>query len=276
MERKPGKEGIVMNELNEVADLFKSSSFYMKYMDTYFADIILRKALNCDISIHRYYGISKMSYGEVHKLSTDILRDLIEKFAKEVNFENKELFWKMIIACYLDPDSNGVREINGIKCTADGLFSIRRIYRKYGINSKTVEEYEIYRKIPIFYFPQEKNGINMTRASVFGDKIDYTLYDLKRYLSAKTKEERNKCKLIKAYNLPKTKAWIEALGSFENLVEWYGIKGIFVDKNYNVFDLEKGQNKIISGYLEEYNWAWSDEYYNKLKTCVELFLEGRC
>lgn len=36
LERKPGKEGSVMNELNEVVDLFKSSSFYMKYRDTYF------------------------------------------------------------------------------------------------------------------------------------------------------------------------------------------------------------------------------------------------
>lgn len=261
-----------MSELSDVVKLFKSSTFYKKYKDKYFSDIILRDALKCEISLHRYCGLKKMSYEEVHKLCSSILRDLFEGFALESNFQDKELFWNMIYAFYIDPDANGVRELKGIQCTADGLFSIRRIYRKYGIDIKTVEEYETYRKIPVFFFPQEKNGINMTRASVFGDKIDYTLYDLKMYLEAKTDEERNKCKLISAYNLPKTKAWLEELGSFEKLVEWFEIKGIFVDDNYDVYDIERGQGEVILGYLSEYNWTWSDKYYGNLKKYVDQYM----
>ena len=50
-----------MSDINEVISLYKSSSFYKKYRDTYFSDIILRDALKCKISIHRYYGLNKMS-----------------------------------------------------------------------------------------------------------------------------------------------------------------------------------------------------------------------
>ena len=119
-----------MSDVNEVISLYKSSSFYKKYRDTYFSDKILKKALKCEITVHKYYGLSKMSYEDVHRLSTDVLRDLLNGFAKEVDFNNIELFWKMIRAFYIDPDSKGLRELNGIHCTADGLFSICRIYKK--------------------------------------------------------------------------------------------------------------------------------------------------
>lgn len=66
-----------MSDINEVLSQYKSSSFYKKYRDTYFSDIILKKALKCNIPIHRYYGLSKMSYEDVHRLSTDVLRDLL-------------------------------------------------------------------------------------------------------------------------------------------------------------------------------------------------------
>ncbi|WP_286028595.1 hypothetical protein [Ligilactobacillus agilis] len=56
-----------------------------------------------------------------------------------------------------------------------------------------IKEYETYRKHPIFYFPCERNGVNMTRATVFGDRIDCTLLDLKYYY---TKEKQ--CKLKSA------------------------------------------------------------------------------
>lgn len=262
-----------MSDINEVISLYKSSSFYKKYRDTYFSDIILRDALKCKNSIHRYYGLNKMSYEDVHRLSTDVLRDLFNKFAKEVDFNDKELFWKMIYSFYIDPDSNGLKELNGIQCTADGLFSIRRIYRKNGIDIKTVEEYAVYRKIPIFFFPQEKNGINSRRNFVFGDRIDHTLYDIKLYLDAKTEEERNQCKLISTYKLPKTKIWLEELGSFKNLVDWYGIEGIFVNDNYDVYDIEQGNGKVISAHLDKYDWDWSENYYSNLRGYVDRFVK---
>ncbi len=173
----------------------------------------------------------------------------------------------MVNAFYLDPDGFEIRKIGGIDCSADGLLSIKRIYRKYGMSEETIYEYEKYRRIPIFFFPQEMNGINMSRASVFGDKIDYTLFDLKRKFAG------NICRLDEAYNLPKTNAWLKNIGSFEKLVEIYKIKGIFVNENYEVFDLEKGNGSLITDYCDEYSWTWSERYYNQLKSKIDLYMK---
>lgn len=265
-----------MSHLKDIEDLFKSSSFYKKYKNTYCSDIILRQVFESNIPINRYFGITSKSYEEIHRLNVNVLSDLYYKFAREVDFNDEKIYGKMIKVVCIDPDSHAVRKLKEIECTADALFSIARIYTKYKIDIKTVKEYEIYRKKPIFFFPRERNGINMKRCQVFGDKIDHTLYDIKMYLDAKTEEERNNCKLICAYNLPKTKKWLEEIGTFEKLVEWYGIKGIFVNDNYDVFDIEKGQSEIISGYLDKYKWEdWSESYYNNLKEYVNQFMSKK-
>lgn len=161
--------------LESVLEVYTKSSFYEKRKDTYFSDKILRDVFNRKISPCPLSGVKKMSYKEVHRLSTDVMRDLIKGFVDEVKFQDQYFFWNMLYAVYIDPDANGIKELNGVPCTADGLFSIRRIYSRYKMDSKTVDEYETYRRIPIFFFPQEKNGINTTRARAFGDKIDYTI-----------------------------------------------------------------------------------------------------
>lgn len=107
----------------------------------------------------------------------------------------------------------------------------------------------------------------MSRASVFGDKIDHTLFDLKR------KFEGLDCKLSSAYGLPKTSKWISEVGTFENLVDIYGIKGIFVNDDYEVFDLEKTDDGIITGYCDEYRWEWTNSYYDNLKGKIEIFMK---
>lgn len=261
-----------MADLLNVVEEYKSSTFYQKYKDTYFSDKILREVLKCEVLLHPLYGLKEMSYEDVHKLSTDVMRDLVNEFAAKVNFKDEEMFWKILYAIYFDPDPNGVREFGGVTCTADGLLSIRRIYHKYGISNSMVDEYEMYRKVPVFFFPQENNGINQKRASAFGDKMDHTLFDLKNYFDAKTDEERNQCKLISAYNQPKTKIWLDAIRSFEKLVDWFGIKGIFVNDSYEVYDIEKGQDQVITDYLDEYSWEWSSDYYNNLKLYIEQFM----
>lgn len=261
-----------MSDLDEVIKCYKNSSFYKKYKNTYFSDIILRDVLKSNNKLHRLKGYKKKSYEEIHKEITEVMKDLYEGFAVETNFSDKYLFWSMLYAFYIDPDSNGTREWGGVICSADGLFSIRRIYRVHGISDQTILDYQLYRKVPIFFFPREKNGINMTRASVFGDRIDYTLFDIKKYFEAKTESEREQCRLSFAYRLPKTQAWMQAVGSFENLVEWYGIKGIFVNDSYEVFEIEKGQSEVIRDYMDTYGWEWSSVYYENLKKFVDQFM----
>ena len=95
----------------------------------------------------------------------------------------------------------------------------------------------------------------------------YTLFDLKRKFAG------NICRLDEAYNLPKTNAWLKNIGSFEKLVEIYKIKGIFVNENYEVFDLEKGNGSLITDYCDEYSWTWSERYYNQLKSKIDLYMK---
>lgn len=261
-----------MLDLLKVKTEFEISPFFLKHKDTYFSDVILRNVFQCDVKLHRLYGLNKKSYEEIHQISTEVMKDLIIDFADATQFKDEKMFWKMLYAIYLDPDSNAIKEYEGVTCTADGLLSIRRIYRKYGITKDTIHEYETYRRIPIFFFPQEKSGINTTRASVFGDRIDYTLYDLKKYFEAENEEEKEKCKLFSAYKLPQTKAWLNAMGSFERLVDWYRVKNIFTNENYDVYDIEKGGCTILNNYLDNYKWEWSDRYYENLKNCITQFM----
>lgn len=264
-------------KMKYTVELFKTRKFYEKYKDTYFSDIILRNVFNQEVSLHKVCGIGKKSYQEIHALSTELIREIIAN-AKEDNIDDKEQIGMMIHQVYIDPDSKGIkeRESVGVLCSADGLLSISRIYQKYGIDDRTADEYEHYRKVPIFFFPSEKNGINTSRASLFGDRIDHTLYDIKMYFEARNNEKENNCKLLttrKLEILPETKKWLDSFNSFNELVEWYGIKGIFVNDDYDVYDLEKGEGNIIEKYRDSYGWKWSDAYYENLKKCIDQFMK---
>ncbi len=168
----------------------------------------------------------------------------------------------------LDPDCKSEKFRNGIKCTADGLLSIKRMFDKYGFSPELIEEYREYRKTPIIHFPCEFRGINMLRFSVFGDRIDHALFDLQRYCNGKTD-----CRLKKAYELPKTKAWLESFDmDFKKIIDWFNVKGIFTDDNYKVFDLEYNDRKrTINKYSELYGYKWSDNYYENVKKKIKEF-----
>ena len=56
-------------------------------------------------------------------------------------------------------------------------------------------------------------------------------------------------------------------------MEWYGIKGIFVNDDYEVFDLERGGESVITQYSDQYRWEWSDTYYGNLKNKIGAFME---
>ena len=130
-----------------------------------------------------------------------------------------------------------------------------------------IKEYETYRKHPIFYFPRERNGVNMTRATVFGDRIDCTLLDLKYYY---TREKQ--CKLKSALKKVKTAKFLQTFSTFEELVDWYGIKGSFVNESYEINDLERGAGAILSDYHSDTRWQWSDQYYENIKKASEKFM----
>ena len=195
--------------------------------------------------------------------------DLIEEWLLSDDFKEKYKKENHPYPSLLDPDAYSVKKHKDIECTADGLISIKRLYKKYGFEKSMIDEYEKYRKYPIFHFPKEKNGINMSRASVFGDRIDSTLLDLKVYYENGKNAE--KCRLQNAFNLEKTSAFLNSFADFSELVDWLGIRGSFVNENSEVFDLEKGDNSILTVYHSEIDWQWSDSYFEHVKSAINRF-----
>ena len=87
-------------------------------------------------------------------------------------------------------------------------------------------------------------------------------------------KEQDNCRLINAYNRPKTNAWLQKMKSFENIVEWWGVIGIFTDADYHVYDLEYNDERVLEISLidVEYTKLWNEDYYIHMKECIEIYI----
>ncbi len=210
-------------------------------------------------------------YNKAYLRTVEKITDLYS----QIQTESEELVRSILFNKYRDggwdPDGKAVRYEFGVKCTADGLHSMWRITNMEKNVEQIVPVYARYRRVPIFFFPSEYGGINPTRFKTFGDRIDHTLFDLKMYFTNK-----EKCVMMNAYSRPDTKIWLEGMQSFERLIDWLGVKGIFTDDFYNVYDLEHEDNRIIKEYrtLQEYQESWSDAYYENLKSRIDIYVKG--
>ena len=208
-----------------------------------------------------YYGIV---YNRNIALAKSILIECIDE----------KIAWKKFYDVYEDPDGYRIKEKNGVTCTADALFSAWRIYNHEGFNGSFIEAYEKYREEPIFFFPREQGGINQRRFTIFGDRIDHFLFDLKQYSLGE------KSKLESVYQKEETKKWLESFSQvnqrpdFGELVKWFKIDGIFVNENLEVFDLETTSGSIIEGYSPVYPKEWSTDYYTNLKKKMDIYIEN--
>ena len=113
----------------------------------------------------------------------------------------------------------------------------------------------------------------MYKAVVFD--LDHTLFDLKRFCEGATD-----CRLIRAYQQPQTKAWLEYFQyNFQKIVNWLKIDGIFVNENYEIYDLEKNDRSTLtelkSHYVSfndaAYLSSWSLTYYENVKGKISEF-----
>lgn len=210
---------------------------------------------------------SEINYDYIYARNIELANKVLKECSSEVVAWKK--FYKEF---YRDPDGYRIKEKNGVTCTADALLSAWRIYNHEGFNEQFIEAYEQYRKEPIFFFPREQGGINQSRAAFFGDRIDHFLFDLKRYCSGE------ESKLESVYQKEKTKKWLESFGkvngrsNFSEIADWYQIVGVFVNADYEVFDLEKNDESVISNYCKKYTSNWTGKYYDNLKIKIDMFM----
>ena len=246
----------------DLAEL-KQTEFFKKYQGSYVGDKILRDYYKIPLA-KKATSIHFSSYEEVYTWNLQIFQDILALI--ELPKATDEMLWKLAYVIYIDPDGYATRNRANVVCTADALLSFKRIYTQYGFNEQMIKAYASYRKQPLIYFPREKNGINMSRAFVFGDRIDSTLLDLKVYYeNGKSADE---CRLKKAFQLAKTAAFLQSFANFAELVDWLGIRGYLVSATNEVFDLEKGHEAILTDYHIETSWKWSANYYEHVKLAI--------
>lgn len=188
---------------------------------------------------------------------------------------------------YVDIDKYGTKKHDScnVICTGDALFSFNRIleHNNFILNNDVINEYKKLREHLIFYFPPEPNfkGINSQRMKKFNDKIDYLLFDLKKYFNDRT---NNNCALYYTYTYcHKTNIWLKSFKNFDEFVEWYKIQDIFVKKingEYKIFDLEiccdESAEQKKGCFIDDHPDACSDDYkwknyYNNLKRKVKQY-----
>ena len=219
----------------------------------------------------------KITYDDIYSGDLNIISEALSKY-------DGEKTWKYFKVFYKDPDGyyKKYREYadETIECTADGLLSVKRIKNFEGFSEEFLKTFKKYRKHPIIFFPPDSNklprddpnyvgGINWERSRIFGDRIDYTFFDIKMYCDGK-----KDCKLVESYKLEETQKWFKSFDyDFSKIVEWMKIGGIFVDDELNVYDLEYDDGRPIFDYRDEYPYGWSEKYYENVKKKIEEFYE---
>ncbi|MCW6088163.1 DUF6994 family protein [Clostridium sporogenes] len=153
-----------------------------------------------------------------------VLRPIIESFYKDPDFYDRKLF--------INND-----RFNNIKVGLDGLCGWKILFDIHDGNIKWLEDYEAIRGSQRGYliWPNSTKGrqyqtINQLRYNVFGDRIDYTLFDIDLFLKGE------ECRLAKAY-VGDTKDFLEKFGCIENLAKDMNLK-VFLDKNRHVKNLD--------------------------------------
>ena len=119
-----------------------------------------------------------------------VLRPIIQSFYKDPDFYDRELFIEN-------------NKFNNIEIGLDGLCGWKILFDIHEGNPKWLEDYETIRgsKLGYLLWPNSTDKmkhqtINQLRYIIFGDRIDYTLYDISLFLD---KKKRQECRLLGAY-----------------------------------------------------------------------------
>lgn len=132
-----------------------------------------------------------------YEKNAELIKDLYNSCFGE-KYKKQPFFKYMIDAMYSDPDkfdeelrtkAKTLTSRFGIEFGADGICGWKLLFDLYDGNDSDnwVEVYKKIRKSSIgtVFWPCKKNGgntINVERSIEFGDRIDLTLYDIKRYI----------------------------------------------------------------------------------------------
>lgn len=150
----------------------------------------------------------------------------------------------VIDSFYKDPDVFDMKKIcdkkilqSDIHLGLDGLCGWKMLFDIYDGDPKWLEDYETIRGSKLGYIllpnsmdKRKHKTINQLKYSVFGDRIDYTLYDISLFFDEK---KRSECMLSEAYQ-GETEKFLIKCGNIKKFID-------DANKTLNVFLNEKNE-----------------------------------
>lgn len=228
--------------------------------------------LNTKTIIKLYQVIVGGDMQDVYKRNICLIKDLYETGFGEKH-RSQPFFKYMIDALYCDSDlhdeklnaeANKLTDKYKVKFGADGICGWKILYDVYD-GSKSPDWLNKYKTIRqstagTLFWPCQENGgktINIQRGLLFGDRIDLTLYDIKRYI------EKAQTTRMCFDNLD-TQKFLERYrnGSegFTTFVRELNLAN-FVSNDYMVYDLSA--NDYHSEFIDDdkiKDFSWSNRY----------------
>lgn len=171
---------------------------------------------------------------------------------------------------------------NEIKLAADAVCGWKQLYDLREGKIEWLNDYGDMRECTSAYLVWPRHNtptINTLRYSVFRDRVDYTLYDISKFFYYKEifAENNDKdifeenvkcnCRLHKAYlNNYGTYGWLMSFKGFKEFIDKMKL-GMFVNSNYEVFNLEEDNNSVILDYSSVY--SFNETYLKNIKSKVK-------
>lgn len=169
------------------------------------------------------------------------------------NTKNSFVMLRPVIdSFYKDPDICDIDKIyekkalkSPIQLGLDGLCGWKMLFDLHDGNPIWLEDYEKIRgsKLGYFLLPNSTDRrthqtINQLRYTVFGDRIDYTLYDISLFLNEK---KRKKCRLLYAYQ-GETETFLKKYKDIEAFINDSNmLLNVFINKEKEVLNILTGK-----------------------------------
>jgi hypothetical protein len=224
---------------------------------------------------------------KIYEKNIELIKELYNSDFGE-NHRNEQFFKNLIEVIYTDPDlydknlkdrASKLTDRFSVEFGPDGICGWKILFDIYDGNASAewLEKYKIIRQSEIgtLFWPCQKTGgetINVQRNRLFGDRIDLTLYDIKRYIEKK--------ETLMSFENEDTKNFLEGYrknGGFKRFVEDLNLKMFVDDKNYEVYDLSENNYKEKPSIDDEKcnKFEWSNRYKSeKKKTILNTYMKN--
>lgn len=224
-------------------------------------------------NINRFNQFHNSNYfKELEQNSPNIIPVIFESLNSDPDACDEELYKQLgekfnLPACktYLQETIEDV----SIKLAADVVCGRKQIVDlNNGIYEQWLFDYEKIRGTLELHFvwPRHKAPtINTYRYTKYLDRIDYILFDLKRYFSGEDTPMKN------AYLQPETRLWLSKFVDFKDFIVQMKLEK-FVNEDYEVLDILSNNQKVITEFIPRKQIKETLPIY--LRNMINMYAKG--